>query len=60
VDTFSPYSKKEKGKEVKEYSGNGIIVMHGTRLDVDDSLRTSDVNKRLKLIEDRLTALEDA
>lgn len=70
--TFSPYSKsllntvkqKPHGDSAGDtdnsgkYSGDGSIVMHSTSLDVDVSVRISDLIKRISDLENKTLLLE--
>lgn len=49
----------EKSKNTRNQTvGDGVIVLHGTRLDVDKSARISDIMVKLDDIISRVEALE--
>jgi hypothetical protein len=57
----SPYSSKERIK--KEYlnpiEGDGAIILHGASIDVDVSVRISDLIKRITNLESKVVSLEN-
>jgi hypothetical protein len=49
----------ELKKEIKNIiEGFGVLVLHGTRLDVDESARISDLNRKITNITNRLEYIE--
>jgi hypothetical protein len=57
IKKFAP-EKEDPKERVLPVSGDGLIVMHGTRLDVDISIRISDLLRTIESLTDRVILLE--
>ena len=61
IDPFVPMQaepEKPQAEQGRSVTGDGLIVMHGTRLDVDISVRISDLINTVNALADRVALLE--
>lgn len=52
MEQSSPSSENKRASTL----GDGVVVLHSTRLDVDESVRTSELTRRLSELESSLSA----